>query len=137
MLANVLNNLGSLTTMRVLSRLVHFGLKTYLIRTQLDEQLLSHLLNLDLLLTSSLHVAHSCFKLSYQKVYSKEHMVPSSMNMMTFGILATLASAFIFSLMQYSQHIYSESPLPNFGNTILLYALASVCEAVAEKYMAE
>ena len=137
MLANVLKNLGSLTTMRVLSRLVHFGLKTYLIRTQLDEQLLSHLLNLDLLLTTSLHVARSCFKPSYQKVGNKEHMVPSSMNMMTFGILATLASAFIVSLMQYSQHIYSKSPLPNFGNAIILYALASVCEAAAEKYMAE
>jgi hypothetical protein len=37
MLANVLKNYGSLTTMRILSRLFQFALKTYLIRTQLDE----------------------------------------------------------------------------------------------------
>ena len=67
MLSNVLKNFGSLTTMRVVSRLILFALKTYLIRTQLDEQILAHLLNLDLLLTSSLHVARSCFKPSYQK----------------------------------------------------------------------
>jgi hypothetical protein len=67
MIANVLKNFGSLTTMRVLSRLLVFGLKTYLIRTELDEQILAYLLNLDLLLTTSLHVARSCFKLSYQK----------------------------------------------------------------------
>jgi O-antigen/teichoic acid export membrane protein len=36
MLTNVLKNFGSLTTMRVLSRLVQFIVKTYLIRTQLD-----------------------------------------------------------------------------------------------------
>ena len=37
MLGKVLQNLGSLTAMRVLSRILHFVLKTYLIRTQLNE----------------------------------------------------------------------------------------------------
>ena len=61
-------NLGSLTAMRVISRLVHFLLKTYLIRTQLDEDVLGHLLNLDLVLTTSLHIVRACLKPSYQKV---------------------------------------------------------------------
>jgi hypothetical protein len=68
MLRTVLQNFGSLTTMRILSRIIHFMLKTYLIRTELDEEVLAHMLHLDLLLTTSLHVARSCFKPSYQKV---------------------------------------------------------------------
>ena len=36
MIGKVLKNFGSLTTMRVLSRIFHFALKTFLIRTQLD-----------------------------------------------------------------------------------------------------
>lgn len=68
MIKKVLKNAGSLSTMRILSRLVQFLLKTYLIRTQLDEELLAHLLHLDLILNTSLHIARSCFKPSYQKV---------------------------------------------------------------------
>ena len=68
MIEKVIKNAGSLSTMRILSRLVQFFLKTYLIRTQLDEQILSHLIHLDLILSTSLHLAKSCFKPSYQKV---------------------------------------------------------------------
>lgn len=68
MLENVVTNFSSLTTMRVVSRLLHFVLKTYLIRTQLNEEILAHLLNLDLIITISMHVVKSCFKPSYQKI---------------------------------------------------------------------
>lgn len=46
MLANVLKNFGSLTTMRVLSRIIQFIIKTYLIRTELNEEVLAHMLHL-------------------------------------------------------------------------------------------
>lgn len=68
MLKRVIGNYGSLATMRVLSRLFHFAIKTYLIRTQLDNVILAHLLNLDLIFTLSLHALKSCFKPSYQKI---------------------------------------------------------------------
>ena len=68
MIKKVLKNAGSLSTMRILSRVVQFLLKTYLIRTQLDEEILAHLLHLDLILNTSLHIVRSCFKPSYQKV---------------------------------------------------------------------
>jgi len=68
MIKKVLKNVGSLSTMRILSRLLQFFLKTYLIRTQLDEEILAHLLHLDLIINTSLHIAKSCFKPSYQKV---------------------------------------------------------------------
>lgn len=137
MLSTVLQNFGSLTTMRILSRIIHFMLKTYLIRTQLDQEVLAHLLHLDLLLTTSLHVARSCFKPSYQKVENQDHVIKSSMNIMTFGVLATIGSTIVVSFMQHYQYVTSGKSLNNFTNAIILYSLASVCEAMAEKYMVE
>ena len=101
MLKRVLSNYGSLATMRVLSRLLHFAIKTYLIRTQLNQQILARLLNLDLLFSLSLHVLKSCFKPSYQKIHNPDNAIKSSMNIMTFGILGTAVSTVIVSLMEY------------------------------------
>lgn len=135
MLKKVVQNLGSLTVMRVLSRVVHFLLKTYLIRTQLDEEILAHMLHLDLILTASLHVVRSCFKPSYQKVSNNNTIVESSMNIMSFGIFATIISAAVVGLMEYYQFVQSGKILAFFTDAIALYCLSSVFEAVAEKYM--
>jgi hypothetical protein len=68
-------------------------------------------------------------------VEEKTHFIKSSMNIMTFGILATVASALIVSLMQYYQTLEVSQTSNNYVDGIVLYALAAVCEAVAEKYM--
>lgn len=137
MLSNVMRNFGSLTTMRVLSRLLHFVLKTYLIRTQLNEEILAHLLNLDLILTTALHVIRSCFKPSYQKVSDGQHLLKSSMNIMTFGVAATILSAVAISVLEYYHFLLSGKTLMYFTYAVGLYAVSAVCESVAEKYMVQ
>ena len=59
------------------------------------------------------------------------------MNIMSLGILATVVSTAVVSSMEYYQFISSGKYLIYFSETIAVYALASVCEAVAEKYMVE
>lgn len=59
------------------------------------------------------------------------------MNIMTFGILATFLSALFVSGMEYYQYIVSAKMLLNFTNSIAIYAISAVFEAVAEKYMVE
>lgn len=59
------------------------------------------------------------------------------MNIMTYGILATFLSALFVSGMEYYQFMVAGRMLLNFTNSIVIYAIASVFEAVAEKYMVE
>lgn len=107
MLGKVFKNYGSLTGMRIISRLFQFALKTYLIRTQLDEEVLAQLLAFDLILTASLHVVKSCLKPAYQKADIDPHIIESSMNIMTGGILVTFISAAIVGSMEYYRHFNS------------------------------
>lgn len=68
MIRKVIHNFGSLTGIRILSRVFEFVLKTYLIRNLLDKEIVGHMLQLDLIITMSLHIIKSCLKPAYQKV---------------------------------------------------------------------
>lgn len=137
MLGNVFKNYGSLTMMRILSRVFQFALKTYLIRTQLDEQILAHLLNMQLILGTSLHIVKSCLKPSYQKVDNNNNIIKSSMNIMTFGIVITFFCSIAIAYTQYSQYINSGKHLIYYPETIVLYAISAIFTSVAEKYMVQ
>jgi hypothetical protein len=62
---------------------------------------------LDLILTTSLHIAKNCFKPSYQQVESKDEKITivSSMNLMSVGILATILSAVVVVGLQWNHKI--------------------------------
>lgn len=68
MISKIVHSYGSLTIIRVFSRVFEFFLKTYLIRNLLDKEILGHMVYLDLIVTTSLHITKSCLKFSYQKV---------------------------------------------------------------------
>jgi len=95
MILNVIKNFGSITSLRIVTRVFEFFLKTYLIRNILDKEILAHMINLDLILTSSLHIVKSCLKPSYQRVQNPQNSLKSAMNVMTLGIVATVVSAII------------------------------------------
>jgi hypothetical protein len=137
MLGKVLQNYGSLTVMRVVSRLFQFALKTYLIRTTLDEDTLGQLVGLEFIVSTSLHVVKTSLKPSYQKVSDEKNIIKSAMNIMTAGVLVTLLCSALVGLFQYWQYAGSGRHSAYYPHTILLYAASAVCEAVAEKYMVE
>lgn len=89
------------------------------------------MLHLDLILSASLHVVRSCFKPSYQKVSNDKTIVESSMNIMSFGIFATIISTGVVGLMEYYQFLQSGKILAFFTDAIALYCLSSVFESVA------
>jgi hypothetical protein len=62
---------------------------------------------LDLILTTSLHIAKNCFKPSYQQVSSKDEKLTiiSSMNLMSIGVLGTILSTVIVVLLQWNHKI--------------------------------
>ena len=62
-------------------------------------------------------------------------MLQSGMNIMTAGIGLTACSAAIVGAIEYYQYAHSAHPTPHFPTALLLYCLATVCEAAAEKYM--
>jgi hypothetical protein len=53
------------------------------------------------------------------------------MNIMTFGVVATLISSIIISVMEYYQYVSSGKHLIYFTETIALYAISAVCESIA------
>jgi len=98
MIRKVLHSFGSLTSIRILSRVFEFILKTYLIRNLLDREIVGHMLQLDLIITISLHIIKSCFKPAYQKVSDPENIeknIISGMNLLNYGIVVTALSSFI------------------------------------------
>lgn len=104
MLGKVLQNYGSLTIMRVVSRLFQFALKTYLIRTTLDEDILGHLVGLEFIVSTSLHVVKTSLKPSYQKVEEEGNIVKSAMNIMTGGVIVTILCSALVGILQFWQH---------------------------------
>jgi hypothetical protein len=59
------------------------------------------------------------------------------MNIMTFGVAATILSAVAISLLEYYHFLLSGKTLVYFTYAIGLYAASAVCESVAEKYMVQ
>ncbi len=100
MITNVLKNYGSLSLIRILSRVLEFFLKAYLIRSVLQQSVLGHLVNLDFILTFSLSIVKVALKPSYQKVSSKENSITSGMNLLTLGVLVTAALSFLTTVLQ-------------------------------------
>lgn len=72
MLSGVANSFASVTIIRVLSRVMEFFLRVYLIREVLSPEVLAEMVALDLILTTALHVTKNCFKPSYQQMESKD-----------------------------------------------------------------
>lgn len=68
MISGVVNSFASVTLIRILSRVLEFFLRVYLIREVLSPEILAELIALDLIMTTSLHVTKNCFKPSYQQV---------------------------------------------------------------------
>lgn len=104
MLGKVLQNYGSLTMMRVVSRLFQFALKTYLIRTTLDEDTLGQLVGLEFIVSTSLHVVKTSLKPSYQKVEDEGNIVKSAMNIMTGGVIVTILCSALVGIFQFWQY---------------------------------
>ena len=107
MITGVIKNFASLTAIRVVSRVLEFLLRVYLIREVLSEEIVAQLVTLDLILTSSLHIAKACLKPGYQQVESNDEKrnVTSAMNLMTFGVGTTMISAIIICSIQWSRGI--------------------------------
>ena len=68
MIKGITTNFFSLTSIRIISRVLEFFLRVYLIRNTLSPEILAEMVSLDLILTTSLHIAKSCLKPSYQQV---------------------------------------------------------------------
>ena len=68
MITGVVHSFASVTSIRVLSRVLEFLLRLYLIRNVLSEAILAQMVGLDLILTSSMHIAKACLRPSYQQV---------------------------------------------------------------------
>jgi O-antigen/teichoic acid export membrane protein len=124
MLSRVVSSFASVTILKVLSRVLEFLLRVYLIREVLSPEILAEMVALDLLLTTSLHIAKSCFKPSYQQVESKDEQrtIVSSMNLMSVGVVATALSAAAVVLWQWNQKI----EVKYVNESIIVYALCSV-----------
>lgn len=72
MISGIVGSFASVTIIRILSRVLEFFLRVYLIRSVLTPEIVAEMVGLDLILTTSLHVVKSCFKPSYQQVSSSE-----------------------------------------------------------------
>jgi hypothetical protein len=133
MIVDVGKNFLSLTGIRVVSRVLEFLLRVYLIRTVLSGEIVAELLGLDLIITSSLHLAKSCFKPSYQQIENPnpQHNILSSMNLMTFGVGSTIAGAVIMLYVRWSTR------LPYLPEAMSLYAVAAMLESLRERYAVE
>lgn len=96
-----------MTIIRVVSRVLEFFLRVYLIREVLSPSILAEMMALDLILTTALHITKNCFKPSYQQVESTcdESNIVSSMNLMSMGVMATLLSASIVVVLQWNHKI--------------------------------
>ena len=106
MISDVASNFLSVTGLRILSRILDFLLRVYLIRNTLSPIILSELVALDLIMTISLYISKSCFKPSYQQIELQNknyNIIFRSFRSMTFisGLLR------LFSYMHYNTLQYS------------------------------
>ena len=105
MISDVASNFLSVTGLRILSRILDFLLRVYLIRNTLSPIILSELVALDLIMTISLYISKSCFKPSYQQIelQNKNYNIISAMNLMTIGIPITVILASMTCFFQWKR----------------------------------
>jgi hypothetical protein len=131
MIKKILSNYGSLTGIRILSRIFEFLLKTYLIRNLLSKAMLSHMVHLDLILTVSLHILKHCLKPSYQKVSplsTPSQSIKSGMNLINVGVLITAMCSLVVCFFQIWG--LGQEGVKGFGGCVGVYGLAVVGEAL-------
>jgi hypothetical protein len=128
MISGVVSSFASVTLIRPLSRLLEFFLRVYLIRSVLSAEILAEMVTLDLILTTSLHIAKNCFKPSYQQVESKDerNTIVSSMNLMSVGVLTSAASALAVCFWQWGHQTH----LQYLNHAILVYGFCGVLESL-------
>ena len=105
MIKGVVSNFVSVTGLRIISKILDFFIRVYLIRNTLSPIILSELVTLDLIITISLYIPKSCFKPSYQQIEleNKNYNIISAMNLMTIGIPITIALSFMTCFFQWNK----------------------------------
>lgn len=97
------------------------------------------MLQLDLIITVSLHIVKSCLKPAYQKVSNSSQLeknVFSGMNLMSLGVFSTIIVSLVVSGLElyHYQNTESDKRLPNLNYAIVLYGFSAVNEAMYERF---